>query len=586
MGTTLWSPFLRSCHRATTTRGAIVPAEQRRNARRAAGSGGQVPRPKATPAVRTRSQASEGASPAARRATGRGATEGRRQPEQGGGPRRRDNGERGRPSSTLGERGRPSSPSGEGGRPASERGSVDGSPKRLSGARTAGGGKARSLAGGAGYRADRPDSRPARSYAKPAGAHADSARTAGSAARPLRSRPAPAAAGAPRRRVAGSPAAPRLRSTEAASPPAWPRSAGAAPANAAASRGRGAQPSLATSTRATGKTDSRSPRPATQWPKRADAAASRLDSATSPAPTRRAARPDSDRSAVGARRDGAARERAGGGAAGRTARSIPPASGGPRSAAGRGGGLPAAGDRVPGGRTGYAGAGSARPEPRRDRPAEPPLPAEATPALLASDVRRELSSLAPDNATRVGAHLAAAALLLAEEPKRAYAHAMFAKALGGRIGVVREAAGIAAYHAGEFASALAELRAARRITGEFAHLAVMADCERALGRPDRALAVVADPDANRLPKASRVELAIVGSGARRDLGQAAAAVVSLQGPDLDADSVSEWSPRLWYAYADALLAAGRTAEARQWFEAVASIDDSEETDAVERLDAL
>lgn len=238
-------------------------------------------------------------------------------------------------------------------------------------------------------------------------------------------------------------------------------------------------------------------------------------------------------------------------------------------------------------RGGYTGAGSARPpESRRERPAEPVLPPDATPALLDSDVRRELSSLAPDNATRVGAHLAAAGILLEEDPARAFAHAMFAKALGGRIGVVREAAGIAAYHAGEFAVALAELRAARRITGDFAHLPLMADCERALKRPDRALAVAAEPDAKRLPKASQVELAIVCSGARRDMGQADAAVVSLQGPDLDADSVAPWSVRLWYAYADALLAAGRKDEARQWFEAVASVDDDERTDAVERLAGL
>ncbi|MEP7053810.1 MAG: hypothetical protein ABI912_01005 [Actinomycetota bacterium] len=225
----------------------------------------------------------------------------------------------------------------------------------------------------------------------------------------------------------------------------------------------------------------------------------------------------------------------------------------------------------------------ARPEPRRDRPVEPVLPAEATPALLDTDVRRELNSLAPDNATRVGAHLAAAGLLLADDPAKAYAHANFAKALGGRIGVVREAAGIAAYHAGEYAAALAELRAARRITGDFSQLPLMADCERALGRPERALAMLNDPDAKRLPKNSAVELAIVCSGARRDMGQADAAVVALQGPDLDSDSVSDWSVRLWYAYAEALLAANRNADARQWFEAVVSIDDEEETDALERL---
>lgn len=177
-------------------------------------------------------------------------------------------------------------------------------------------------------------------------------------------------------------------------------------------------------------------------------------------------------------------------------------------------------------------------------------------------------------------------MLLTEDPAAAYKHAMFAKAFGGRIGVVREAAGIAAYNAQEFSVALAELRAARRITGDFAHLPLMADCERALGRPDRALTMLNDPDAKRLPKASQVELAIVCAGARRDMGQADAAVVALQGPDLDSDAVTDWSVRLWYAYADALVAAGRTADARHWFEAVASIDDDEVTDAVDRLQSL
>jgi len=63
-------------------------------------------------------------------------------------------------------------------------------------------------------------------------------------------------------------------------------------------------------------------------------------------------------------------------------------------------------------------------------------------------------------------------------------------------------------------------------------------------------------------------------------------VVALQGPALDSDQLQPWSARLWYAYADALLAAGRRDEARRWFESVAAIDDAEETDAEERLAEL
>ena len=45
-------------------------------------------------------------------------------------------------------------------------------------------------------------------------------------------------------------------------------------------------------------------------------------------------------------------------------------------------------------------------------------------------------------------------------------------------------------------------------------------------------------------------------------------------------------PRLQYAYADALLALGRTDDAREWFARAADADIDLETDAAERLDEL
>ncbi len=44
--------------------------------------------------------------------------------------------------------------------------------------------------------------------------------------------------------------------------------------------------------------------------------------------------------------------------------------------------------------------------------------------------------------------------------------------------------------------------------------------------------------------------------------------------------------RLRYAYADALLEAGKDSEARHWFTAAAKLDHDQETDAQERVDAL
>ena len=173
--------------------------------------------------------------------------------------------------------------------------------------------------------------------------------------------------------------------------------------------------------------------------------------------------------------------------------------------------------------------------------------------------------------------------LIDDFPQRALEHARAARALGARVAVIREAAGLAAYRAGEFAEALSELRTHRRMTGSDVHLPVLADCERAMKRPQVALELVAAPGVDRLPTASQVELKIVASGARRDLGQMDAAVVVLQGKFLDATTLAEWTPRLWYAYADALLAAGREDEAREWFESAAQIDDDGQTDAAERL---
>jgi tetratricopeptide (TPR) repeat protein len=177
----------------------------------------------------------------------------------------------------------------------------------------------------------------------------------------------------------------------------------------------------------------------------------------------------------------------------------------------------------------------------------------------------------------------AAGLLVDTDPAAALAHAYAARGHAARIGAVREAVGLTAYHAGEWAVALSELRAVRRMNGTVEHLPVEADCERALGRPDRAIELWRSPITQQLDEGSRMELLIVAAGARRDLGQLDSAVVMLQVPGLGARQIQEWSARLRYAYADALLAAGRTDEARTWFERTLEIDRHDETGASERL---
>lgn len=222
-----------------------------------------------------------------------------------------------------------------------------------------------------------------------------------------------------------------------------------------------------------------------------------------------------------------------------------------------------------------------------ERPPGPALPDEARTELLPRAVQRALSSLTADVAELTGRHLAAAGLLIDDDPARALAHARYAKERAARIPETREALGVAAYASGDFALARTELRAARRMTGAPELIPLLADCERALGRPDAALELSALPEVGRLGRDDRLELAIVIAGARLDLGQAPQAVAVLTLPELGAaDSAAAATPailRLWYAYADALDAAGRREEAAERMARVAELDDEGITDAAERF---
>jgi tetratricopeptide (TPR) repeat protein len=229
--------------------------------------------------------------------------------------------------------------------------------------------------------------------------------------------------------------------------------------------------------------------------------------------------------------------------------------------------------------------GQQRRPDRRTRPPRPPaptLPDGIRAADLAPEVRAELREFPPDRRDVLAAHLVAVGALLSEDPDAAYDHAAYARSAAPRLPSVREAAGIASYRTGRYAEALADLRTYARMTGDDRHLPVMADCERGLGRPERALALARGPKAAALRRGERIELRIVAAGARRDLGDAGAALVELRGPELDAGAGPE-TARLWYAYADALLALDRREEAAQWFAAAASADEDADTDAEQRL---
>ncbi|MFD7613600.1 tetratricopeptide repeat protein [Streptomyces sp. NPDC059828] len=199
---------------------------------------------------------------------------------------------------------------------------------------------------------------------------------------------------------------------------------------------------------------------------------------------------------------------------------------------------------------------------------------------------QELQSLPKTLAEDVAKNLVMVARLIDEDPEQAYGYSRVALRLASRVAAVREAAGFAAYAMQKYSEALAEFRAARRMTGSVELWPVMADCERGLGRPEKALAMAGEAEVQKLDKAGQVEMRLVAAGARRDMEQLEAAIVTLQSPELASNAVHPWSARLRYAYADALLAAGREDEAREWFAKAVEADKDGATDASDRLAAL
>ncbi|MBN3497362.1 hypothetical protein JYA52_07505 [Arthrobacter pascens] len=201
---------------------------------------------------------------------------------------------------------------------------------------------------------------------------------------------------------------------------------------------------------------------------------------------------------------------------------------------------------------------------RPDRERSPEIDEDVTGKELDRATQHQIKTLEPKSAEWVARHLVMAGRLLDEEPELAFQHALAASRRGGRLAAVREAVGLTAYAAGHYGEALREFRTYRRISGSNVHLPVMADCERGLGRPDRALDVVRSEEAQDLDAPGKVELAIVASGARSDLGQLDAAVAELEIPQLDINRAFSYSPRLFRVYADALAAVGRQTESEKW----------------------
>ena len=262
---------------------------------------------------------------------------------------------------------------------------------------------------------------------------------------------------------------------------------------------------------------------------------------------------------------------------------VRPSSGGTAYRADRGGGR----GREPGEFDNSERRGGSRLAPKSVRLPDPAIPDDVTGKELDRAVHHQLRTLSKENADGVAKHLVmVAALLAAEDLDGALAHAETAVRRAGRVPAAREALGMVAYRLGDFARALGEFRTVKRLSGSNHLLPLMVDCERGLGRHERALDLASGPEVGSLAIEDRVELAIVVSGVRRDLGQLDAAAIALQIPAARLARRQPWAARLYYAQAEVALARGAEEEARELFGRALDADQELVTDAADRLAEL
>ncbi|WP_237197826.1 tetratricopeptide repeat protein [Rothia nasimurium] len=194
----------------------------------------------------------------------------------------------------------------------------------------------------------------------------------------------------------------------------------------------------------------------------------------------------------------------------------------------------------------------------------PEIDTDVTGKELENWTLRALRQLEAQNADTVAKHLVMVGRYLDIDPDFALEHAVAASKRAGRIGVVREVVGIAAYAAEDFELALRELRTHRRISGSNEHLALLVDCERALGRIEKALTLAEEAKNEEVPAAVRSEVAIVVSGIYSDQGELKKALKALEIPELNPKRGFDYSPRLFNTYAELLEQDGRSKEAARW----------------------
>ena len=151
------------------------------------------------------------------------------------------------------------------------------------------------------------------------------------------------------------------------------------------------------------------------------------------------------------------------------------------------------------------------------RPGEPKMPKGLEWSMLSKDERERLRGLSKEHAENIGLHILAAYAQEENDPENALAHAKWAAKQASRIDIARETLAFIAYRQGDYKLAMREFRTAYRMNGFLDYLPFIADCERGVGNPKKAIELAMSDDAKYLRGEAKAEMFLVYAGALGDL---------------------------------------------------------------------
>ncbi|MBT1163905.1 hypothetical protein [Bifidobacterium felsineum] len=151
------------------------------------------------------------------------------------------------------------------------------------------------------------------------------------------------------------------------------------------------------------------------------------------------------------------------------------------------------------------------------RPDEPRMPKGMEWSMLSKDERERLRGLSKEHAENIGLHILAAYALEEKDPELALEHAKWVARQASRIDFARETLAFVAYRQGNYKLALREFRTAYRMNGFQDYLPFIADCERGVGNPKKAVEIAQSEEGKQLHGAPKVEMFLVYAGALGDL---------------------------------------------------------------------